>query len=58
MSIIFLIKGLTQEQISKQMKVYRSTVARIIQSVHLKVADAVVNIKAIRIKGGCCKLEK
>ena len=52
------LEGLTQEQISKKMKVHRSTVARIIQSAHLKVADALVNVKAIKIKGGCCKLEE
>lgn len=51
-------EGLTQEEIAKKMKVHRSTVARIIQSAHLKVADALVNVKAIKIKGGCCKLEE
>ena len=52
------LEGLTQEQISKKMKVHRSTVARILQSAHLKVADALVNIKAIKIEGGCCKLQE
>jgi len=52
------LEKLTQEQISKKMKVHRSTVARILQSAHLKVADALVNIKAIKIEGGCCKTEE
>ena len=50
------LEGLTQEQIAKKMKVHRSTIARIIQSAHLKVADALVNVKAIKIAGGCCKI--
>ncbi len=52
------LEGLTQEQIAKKMKVHRSTVARILKSAHLKVADALVNIKAIKIEGGCCKTEE
>ena len=52
------LEGLTQKQIAKKMKVHRSTIARIIQSAHLKVADALVNIKAIKIEGGCCQFEE
>ena len=46
---------LTQVQISKQMRIHRSTVSRIITSAHKKIADAFVNNKAVKIEGGCCK---
>lgn len=49
------LETLTQQQISKRMKVHRSTVSRILESGRRKVADALVNIKSIRIEGGCCK---
>jgi predicted DNA-binding protein (UPF0251 family) len=50
------LEGLTQEEVAKQMKVHRSTISRILVAAHKKVADALVNIKAIRIEGGCCKV--
>jgi hypothetical protein len=50
--------NLDQEQIAKLMEVHRSTISRIIDSAHRKIADALVNIKAIKIKGGCCKFVK
>ncbi|MCG2712534.1 MAG: DUF134 domain-containing protein [Candidatus Omnitrophica bacterium] len=50
------LEGLTQEQVSKKMKVHRSTISRILESAHKKIADALVNIKAIKIEGGCCKI--
>jgi predicted DNA-binding protein (UPF0251 family) len=50
------LEGLTQEQASKRMKVHRSTISRILESAHKKIADALVNIKAIKIEGGCCKI--
>ncbi|MBU2567549.1 MAG: DUF134 domain-containing protein [Elusimicrobia bacterium] len=40
------------------MKVHRSTVLRILDSANKKIADALVNIKAIKIEGGCCKLKE
>ena len=52
------LEGLTQEQVARQMKVHRSTISRILQSAHRKIADGLVNIKAIRIEGGCCKIMK
>lgn len=52
------LEGLDQEEIAKLMKIHRSTVSRIIDSAHRKVADALVNIKAIKIEGGCCKFVK
>ena len=45
-------EGLYQEQISEQMKVSRATVGRILTSARGKVADALVNGKAIRMEGG------
>ena len=48
--------GFNQELVSQKMKVHRSTVSRILRSAHKKIADALVNIKAIKIEGGCCKI--
>ena len=52
------LEGLTQVEFAKQMRVHRSTVSRIIASAHKKIADAFVNIKAIKIEGGCCKIRR
>ena len=52
------LECLTQVKIATQMKVHRSTISRIIESGHKKVADAFVNIKAIKIEGGCCKITR
>ena len=48
---------LTQEQVAKRMKVHRSTISRIINSAHLKIADALVNGKALSIEGGPYELD-
>jgi len=50
-------KRLKQEEASKKMKISRSTFSRIINSAHVKIADAFVNIKAIKIEGGCCEIK-
>lgn len=50
------LEGLKQEQAAKMMKISRPTFSRIETSAHRKIADALVNIKAIRIKGGCCQI--
>jgi len=52
------LEGLTQEDTAKKMKVHRSTISRILTSAHRKIADALVNVKAIRIEGGSCKIIK
>ena len=52
------LEGLTQVEVAKQMRVHRSTVSRIIASAHKKIAGAFVNIKAIKIEGGCCKIRR
>jgi len=45
-----------QEEASKKMKISRPTFSRILSSAHRKIGDALVNIKAIKIEGGCCKI--
>lgn len=50
------LEGLKQVEAAKLMKISRSTFSRIITSAHGKIADGLVNIKAIRIEGGCCKV--
>ena len=49
-------EGLKQEKAAKLMKISRPTFSRIETSAHKKIADALVNIKAIKIEGGCCKI--
>ena len=50
------LDGLKQEGAARLMKISRPTFSRIITSAHKKIADALVNIKAIKIEGGCCKV--
>jgi uncharacterized protein len=50
------LEGLEQIDASKKMKISRPTFSRILTSAHKKVADGLVNIKAICIEGGCCKI--
>jgi len=52
------LEGLTQAEVAKHMRVHRSTISRIITSAHKKIADAFVNIKAVKIEGGCCKIRR
>jgi predicted DNA-binding protein (UPF0251 family) len=49
-------EGLLQEEAAKKMRISRPTFSRMITSAQKKIADALVNIKAIRIEGGCCKI--
>lgn len=44
--------GQYQEQAAEQMKISRATFARIVEAARKKVADALVNGKALRIEGG------
>ncbi len=48
--------GLKHAQAARRMRVSRPTFSRILASAHKKVADGLVNIKAIKIEGGCCKV--
>jgi predicted DNA-binding protein (UPF0251 family) len=52
------LEGLKQEEAAKRMKISRPTFSRIVASAHNKIADALVNIKAIKIEGGCCKVRR
>ncbi len=51
------LEELTHKQAAKFMKVSRPTFTRILSSAHKKVADGLVNIKTIKIKGGCCSIK-
>ncbi|MEI6438426.1 MAG: DUF134 domain-containing protein [Candidatus Omnitrophota bacterium] len=51
------LEGLTHARAGKLMKVSRPTFTRILSSAHQKVADGLVNIKALRIEGGCCSVK-
>ncbi len=46
------LEGLYQEQAAEKMKVSRQTFGRIIESAHKKVAEALVQGKALKIEGG------
>ena len=48
--------GLKQVDASRKMHISRPTFSRIVTSAHKKIADGLVNIKAIKIEGGCCKI--
>ena len=50
------LEGLRQVDAAKRMRISRPTFSRIIASAHRKIADGLVNIKTIRIEGGCCKI--
>ena len=52
------LEGMKQVDAAKLMKVSRPTFSRILTSAQEKIADALVNIKAIRIEGGCCEIKK
>ena len=48
------LKGMHQAEAAKLLKVSRPTFSRIVESGRRKIADAIVNIKAIKIEGGTC----
>ncbi len=50
------LEGLYQEQAAGKMDVSRQTFGRIIESAHKKVADALVQGKALKIEGGEFKM--
>ena len=52
------IKGLYQEQAAEEMGVHRSTLSRILDSGYKKMTEALVNIKGIKVEGGCCKFKE
>ncbi|MDP8262441.1 MAG: DUF134 domain-containing protein [Candidatus Ancaeobacter aquaticus] len=48
--------NLKQEDAAKNMKISRPTFSRIIKSARGKVGDALVNLKALKVEGGCCEI--
>lgn len=50
------LQGLYQEQAAEKMNVSRQTFGRILESAHKKIADALVNGKALSIEGGTIEL--
>jgi len=50
------LEDLKQVDAAKMMNISRPTFSRILTSAQKKIADALVNIKVIRIEGGCCKV--
>ncbi|MDD2927800.1 MAG: DUF134 domain-containing protein [Candidatus Omnitrophica bacterium] len=47
--------GLYQEDAAKQMHISRQTFGNIINSAHRKIADVLLNAKALKIEGGTVK---
>jgi len=50
------LEGMKQIDAAKLMNISRPTFSRIVASGCKKVTDALVNVKAIRIEGGCCSI--
>jgi predicted DNA-binding protein (UPF0251 family) len=50
------LEEMKQEDAARRMRISRPTFSRIVSLAHNKIADGLVNIKAIRIEGGCCKI--
>jgi uncharacterized protein len=46
------LEGLYQEQAASRMNISRQTFGRIVEAAHRKLADVIVNGKALRIEGG------
>ena len=44
--------GMYQEEAAQKMNISRQTFGRIIESAHQKIADALINGKALKIEGG------
>jgi len=51
------LEGLEQEECAKKMKISQPTFHRLVLSARKKIADAIINGKAIRIEGGNFKLK-
>lgn len=52
------LEGLYQEDAARRMDISRQTFGNIINSAHNKIADALLNGKALKIEGGAVKLIK
>jgi uncharacterized protein len=51
------LEGLYQEQAAEKMNVSRQTFGRIVEAAHKKIADALVNGKALSIEGGHIEMD-
>lgn len=51
-------EGLEQEEAAKKMSISQPTFFRLLDSARKKIADAMINGKAIKIEGGVYKLSK
>ena len=51
------LEGLYQEDAAEKMKVSRQTFGNIIHAAHAKIADVLINGKALKIEGGVCKMK-
>ena len=51
------LQGLYQEDAARKMNVSRQTFGNIVNSAHKKIADSLVNSKALKIEGGVVKME-
>lgn len=51
------LQGLYQAQAAEKMNISRQTFGRTLESAHKKIADAIVNGKALSIQGGLFKLD-
>jgi len=51
------LQGLYQQQAAEKMNISRQTLGRILESAHKKIADALVNGKALSIEGGPVELD-
>jgi predicted DNA-binding protein (UPF0251 family) len=52
------LDGLYQEDAAEKMKVSRQTFGNIIHAAHAKIAEAIVNGKALKIDGGMCTMKE
>ena len=52
------LKKMKQIMVAKKMKISQPTLHRLLQSAHEKIAEALVNGKAIKIYGGNYKVRK
>lgn len=52
------LEGLEHSAAAVKLGISRPTFSRIVSSARGKIADGLVNIKAIRIEGGCCKVQR
>ena len=49
------LEGMYQEQAALKMNISRQTFGNIIVAAHKKIADALLNAKALKIEGGACE---